>query len=156
MVDELPARIQSVIELVGVYYRLPDKALIEKHDERLRVTDIKDNVHGDKHPHNGSRVYITRRALKHVVEERRTELMKNHPPAEVLGKISYAVEQITEVINNFDKYGYEYEPGKEQRQEKHFFAKHYPGEPSIRILCEKTGEGLEICSIHFKKQQKNE
>lgn len=147
------SKTNTLLELTGEYYRLDIGVLIEKPTELLRVTEVKDSKH-EKHPHKEHRVYISRKALKHVVEERRTQLTKHHTPVEVLQKISFAIEQMPEVIVNFDKYEYEVSP------EKHFYTKHYKGEPSIRILCEiKTDEAkdvvLEICSVHFRKQQKD-
>lgn len=138
---------EKIGDLVGEYYKLSEKALIDKPRELLRVVDIKDGKH-ENHPHKGKRVYFSRKAIKHFVEERKSQLSKKHTPVEVLQKITFAAEQISEVIINFDKYEYEVEP------EKHFYIKHYSGEPSIRILCEHIEGNIEICSIHFKKQQK--
>jgi len=138
----------TLADLVGEYYKLEDGFIIDKALEPLRVADIKDGKYAEKHPHHGYRVYITRRAVKHFVEERRRELSKKHKPAEVLTKITFAAEQIEDVVINFDLY--ELEP-----PEKHFYIKFYSGEPSIRILCEPSGEQrLEICSIHFQKKKK--
>jgi|GEM_PF-1651135 len=156
MAIDLPPRIQTIVELVGEYFKLEDNELIERHNELLRMADIKDGKYGDNHPHHGLRAYIRRRALKHVVEERRAELSKDHTAEEVLAKITAAVEQVPEIIVNFDKYEYQLEPDKTEKSEKYFFAKHYQGEPSIRVLCERTKAGLEICSIHFTKQKKDE
>lgn len=147
------SKTNALIELTGEYYRLDDGVIIEKPTELLRVTEVKDGKH-EKHPHKDHRVYISRKALKHVVEQRRAQLAKHHTPIKVLQKISFAIEQISEVIVNFDKYEYEVNP------EKYFYTKHYKGEPSIRILCEikrdETKDSiLEICSVHFRKQQKD-
>lgn len=136
---------KTLVELAGEYYRLDDRVLIEKPDELLRIADIGDK---EKHPHKEHRVYASRKAIKHVVEKRRLELSKNHTPVEVLQKICFAVEQIAEVVVNFDRYEYE------TNEEKHFYTKHYSGNPSIRILCQQKGKTLEICSVHFIKQQK--
>ena len=95
---------KTLVELAGEYYRLDDSVLIERPDELLRITDIGDK---EKHPHKEHRVYASRRAIKHVVEKRRLELSKNHTPVEVLQKICFAVEQIAEVVVNFDRYEYE-------------------------------------------------
>lgn len=87
------------------------------------------------------------------METRKLELSKNHKEAEVLMKICLIIEQIPDILTNFDKYEYEHEP------EKYFYTKHYPGEPSIRILYERSKEpvttlALEIRSIHFTKPRK--
>src|SRR3990167_3190704 len=129
-------RINKIKDLAKGYYLLNKGDLIEKHD---------------KLPHKNNRVYISRRSIKHFVEERKIQLAKYHPEAEVLLRICFAIEQIPEVITNFDRYEFEPNP------EKFFYTKHYPGEPSIRILCERSknkNKTLEICSIHYKKQQR--
>lgn len=139
-------------ELAKHYYSLKYGELIEKPNELLRVAIVKSTKHA-KHPHDNFRVYLSRRALKHIVETRKLELSKNHKEAEVLMKICLTIEQIPNILMNFDKYEYEHEP------EKYFYTKHYPGEPSIRILCERSKEpvttlALEICSIHFTKPRR--
>ena len=152
MAHSIPNRIIMLRELTKEYYPLPSGALISKPKELLRVIDIKSTKH-TKHPHETFRVYITRRALKHIVEQRSSELSKAHNEAEILLKVCFAIEQIPEIINSFDKYEYEHSP------EKYFYTKHYPGNPSIRILCEPSksrDNSLEICSIHFKRQKKEE
>lgn len=141
-------RIKALTELAGEYYQLADSVLIEKPHELLRVTHIIDSKH-EKHPHENHKVYISRKAIKHFVEERRGELSKNHSSVAVLQRIIFAMEQIVEIILNFDKYEYEVDP------EKHFYIKHYSGNPSIRVLCERKNDTLEICSIHFTKQRKD-
>jgi len=145
-----PTRTKKLIKLAKEYYELPDGVIIDKPDQLLRVARVKNTKHA-KHPHRDFRIYISRRALKHVVEVRRKELSKKHTEAQILLKICFAIEQIPEVIKNFDKYEYEYEPGK------HFYTKNYRGEPSIRVLCEQRDiekSMLQICSIHFRKPQK--
>lgn len=148
MATDIPQRIITIRDLAREYFALAKGALIRKHDEILRIVDIEGGKHDD-HPHKYSRVYISRRAIKHFVEERRMELLKSHASADALIKICFAIEQIPEIIINFDKYEYEVAP------EKYFYTKHYPGEPSIRILCERGIDGLNICSMHFKKQRKD-
>lgn len=143
---ESQKRQTTLKRLVEEYYSLIVGHIIEKPDELLRVVDIKETQR-QKHPHKKFRVYISRKALKHFVESRKEELKKRHTVAEALLKILFAVEQISEVFLNFDKY--EYEP------EKHFYTKHYSGEPSLRIFVEERKvNSLEICSIHFTKHKK--
>lgn len=148
MAIDIPQRIITIRDLAMEYFALAKGALIEKHDEILRIIDVEGGKH-ENHPHKGFRIYISRRSVKHFVEERRAELFKSHASADALTKICSAIEQIPEVIINFDKYEYEVYP------EKYFYTKHYPGGPSIRILCERGIDGLYICSMHFKKQQKD-
>src|SRR3989344_2483226 len=139
-------RATTLKKLAEEYYSLAVGYIIERPDELLRVVDVKETQH-QKHPHKKFRVYISRKSLKHFVESRKEELRKRHTFAEAVVKILFAIEQISEVFLNFDKY--EYEP------EKHFYIKHYSGEPSLRIFVEeKNINSLEICSIHFTKHKK--
>jgi len=152
MITKISPRIITIRDLVREYYTLKDGALIDKHNELLRIIDIESIKH-EKHPHKTFRVYVSRKALKHFIEERKKELSKNNKEADILLKICFIVEQIPEVIVNFDRYEYECEPTK------YFYTKYYPGEPSLRILCEPSKNkenSLEICSMHYTKQQKKD
>ena len=93
-----------------------------------------------------SRVYITRKALKHIVESRKAELLKRHSPEEALQKICFALENLQEAITDFDKY--EYEPPT------HFYIKDFShkGEPLLRVAIDAVQNRLEIKSIHFTKR----
>lgn len=144
-VASIPRRIARIKKLAREYYDMPDKTFIEKPLERLRLFDIRASKHGTKHPHKMKRVYISRKALKHFIERRKGELSKSHTKEETLKKIDFALEQIQEVITDFDRY--EYEP------EKHFYSKNYQsaGEPQIRILLEEKGDVLEVRSFHFRR-----
>lgn len=143
-------RITTLKTLAGQYFVLPDGHLIEKPEETLRIVDIKEDCRDGKHPHKKSRVYITRRALKHFVEKRKEELLKHHKDADVLLSIYFTIEQIPEIILTFNKYEFEVEP------EKFFYIKHYSGAPSIRILLRCPKEGiLEISSMHFTRYKKD-
>lgn len=148
---EIPRRIILIRELAKNFYLLPDKALIDKPNDMLRVADIISIQHIN-HPHKDYRIYISRRALKHIVEERKSQLLKHHNEIEVLLRICFIVEQMPEIILNFDKYEYERDP------QKYFYTKHYDANPSVRILCitsKQRDNALEICSIHFRKQTKD-
>ena len=93
-----------------------------------------------------ARVYITRRALKHIVESRKKELLKNHTRDEAIAAICFAVEHIQETITNFDKY--ELEPPS-QCYLKDFS---YLGKPKLRVALAEKDDRLEIKSIHFTKR----
>ncbi|MEK7068198.1 MAG: hypothetical protein AAB964_00080 [Patescibacteria group bacterium] len=149
-IASIPRRIFHIKRLAREYYELPDKAPIERHAERLRLFDIRGSKHGKKHPHQMKRVYMTRMALKHFVESRKAELMRRHTTEEALKKIDFALEQMQEVLTNFDSY--EYQPNGE----KYFFTKDYQsiGQPPIRILLVAVNKHLEICSFHFRKPDK--
>ncbi len=137
-------RIQKLKELVAIYFELPDKANIERHKEKLRIFEIRESVHTN-HPHKTYRVYISRRALKHVVEERKRDLLRSHTSMEVIRHIIFAIDKIQDTIADFDLY--EYEPPK------HLYTKDYLeiDMPSVRIVLDSVGNTLEICSIHFNR-----
>ncbi len=138
-----------LIDLIEEYYPLEMGVYIDRHTELISIALITaDKSRHDRHPHLEHVINISRRAIKHFVEERKDQLSKNHNPDEVLDRIHRAALEITEVILNFNHYEYQADLGK------HLYTKHYPGTPSIRIICERIGNTLEICSIHFRKQQK--
>jgi hypothetical protein len=143
-------RIARLKDLAEEYFQLPAGALIEYHDQLLRIFDIRGSMHKRSHPHKTKRVYISRRALKHFVERRKEELAKNHSLEEALGKILFAIERMRGTITDFDKYEFE-PPG-------HAYSKDYSAEgyPSLRICVESKEERLEVVSIHFTKHRKRE
>jgi len=145
---EISKRFMRLKMLAEEYFALPDGALIEFHLQLLRIFDIRRSKHGKSHPHNKKWVCISRRSLKHYVESRRKELLKNHPEAETLNKILFGIENIKETIADFDKY--ELEPPS------HAYSKDYSniGFPSLRIMLDLKGRHLEIRSIHFTKTKK--
>jgi hypothetical protein len=139
--------LNKIKTLVDEYFELPKNHLIDNHTELIKVAENINTKH-KKHPHRNTTVYISRMGIKHVVEERSWDLLKNHSTKEALPKIHFAVSQIPETIINFDRY--EYEPNGE----KHFFVKHYSNGPSLRILCDLKNTSLEIKSVHFRKSKK--
>ena len=153
MEDTDEKRIEKIKELAKIYYFLEVGALIDKHLELLRVFDIRGFENVATHPHRDKRVYILRRALKHFVEERKTELKKYHTEDEALQRIDFAISEIKEVVVNYHSYTRERIDGE---NEKHFYVRNYQGEPSIRVLLEEKPENLEICSLHFTKNRKQE
>jgi hypothetical protein len=147
MTASISRRITGLKKLARQYQPMEDGALIEKHTEILRFFDIRGSKH-KKHPHKMKRVYISRKALKHVVESRKKELTINHTQQEAMDGICFLLEQAQEVIINFDLYVYE-EP-------TYIYIKKYTdiGKPFIRILVEDKNHGLEIKSIHFSKNKR--
>ena len=141
-------RIARIKMLAQEYFVLPDKALIEKYDERLRIFDIEESRH-DKHPHKNIRVYMSRRSLKHFVEERKHDLLKRHSPEETIEVISFVLDSLKETVTNFDVY--EFEPPK------HFYTKDFSqlGRPAIRVLLNDADDGLEIRSMHLNKYRRS-
>ncbi|MDP2642058.1 MAG: hypothetical protein Q8P21_02085 [bacterium] len=149
MVASISRRIAALKKLAKEYFLLEKRAPIIKHEELLRVFDIRGSIHKDDHPHKGVRVYISRKSLKHFVESRKEDLERKHTEEEALGNICFAIQEIQEVITNFTVYELE-PPGK------HFYVKDYShmGKPFIRILLEPKSARLEIKSIHFTKSKK--
>ena len=138
-------RLGIIKALVKVYFDLPVGMLIDKHAELLRVFDVRGSKH-EKHPHKMVRVYITRKALKHIVESRKGELLKRHGHNEALSIILFAIEHLQETVTDFDKY--EYEPPT------HYYLKDFAheGKPVMRIAMDLIRDRLEIKSIHFTKR----
>ncbi len=149
----MQSRLNKIKQLAREYFLLEKGALIERHVELLRIFDIDIRlVRCADHPHLGYRVYISRMALKHVVEERKFELEKHHDEQKVLNMIYFVIEKIPETIIDFDRH--ELEP--KQNPPKYFYSKDFShlDRPMIRILVEKKGMALEIRSIHFRKRDK--
>lgn len=136
-----------LLNLVREYFTLQDGMLIPNHTELLFVCDIEQT--NTEHQHLGTSVSISRRALKHMVESRKRELIKNRSSAEVLELIEFAVASIPHVILNFDYYEFEV-------PSKHFYTKDFSaqGKPNIRILLEVRESQLLIISVHFSRRTK--
>lgn len=120
--------------------------MIKNHMEKLRVFDIRGSRH-ENHPHKMKRVYVSRMALKHVIESRKEELVKNHSQEEALDILCFAIDRIQETITDFDKY--EFEPPT------HTYTKDFAheGKPLLRIMLDLVADKLEIKSIHFRKRK---
>lgn len=129
------------------YFLLEDGVLIEHHQEVLKLVEVDTAL--TAHPHFGKRVYISRRALKHVVESRKRDLLKKHTLEETLLIVLFAVESIPEVVVDFDHY--ELEPTN-----KHFYTKDFSsaGMPKVRVLMELDNDQLLIKSVHFMRRTK--
>jgi len=138
-------QINKISILAKEYFYLDDREHIMLHQQLLPVLIIRGSKHKNIHPHTAKHVYISRRSLKHYVESRKKELLKNHTKENALQKILFAVNKIPEVIINFDRY--ELEPPN------HAYIKDYSniGYPSLRVLLDTKKEHLEIKSIHFTK-----
>jgi hypothetical protein len=146
MTEESPE--DKVKTLVDEYFKLPKGHLIDQHTELIKIAENSKTKHS-RHPHKDVDVHISRKGIKHVVEERSWDLLKNNSRKEALPKIQFAISEIPDTVANFDRY--EYEPDGE----KHFFVKHYPKDPSLVVLCELMENRLEIKSVHFRKRKKD-
>jgi hypothetical protein len=139
---------QLLKRLVEEYSELESGVLIENHTELIEFFAISGSKH-DNHPHMSTPVSISRRALKHFVEQRTEQLGKNHTQKEALENMHFAIEHTEETICHFDLY--EFKPPVD-----HFYTKDYShiGKPSLRILLEFKNDQLEVKSIHFRKNKK--
>lgn len=138
---------EKIKELANEYFLLEKGALIEKYSELLKIGDISGHTY-THHPHDRYRIYISRRALKHFVEERKEGFLVNHSEEEALAGIYFGIDMILDVITDFDRF--EQEP--KELPQKYFYSKDYSylGKSAVRVLVEKKGSNLEIRSIHFQ------
>ncbi|MDB5265836.1 MAG: hypothetical protein JWM39_549 [Parcubacteria group bacterium] len=143
----IPRRIGTIKALAREYFDMEYGELIERPLELLRIFDIRGSRH-EKHPRKGTRVYISRKSLKHFVEERKVDLMKRHPEEEVFGRILFALEHLQETITDYELY----EEDRTRTPVGHFYTKDYSAKdyPQLRILLDEKHDSAEICSIHFK------
>ncbi len=144
MAGESSEKIKALIE---EYIKMPRDELVPEHTELIEMGDNNTSKH-PKHPHGDMKVHITRMAVKHVVEERSGDLLKNHSLEDALPIIQLAMAEVPDVVANFDRY--EYEPAGE----KHFFVKHYAAAASLVVLCDMEDSGLQVKSVHFRKKKK--
>ncbi len=137
--------------LAGEYFLLNRGELIEKHEELLRIADIR-GIQCSRHPHRTYRVYISRRSLKHFVEERKAAFLVNHSEEDTMEAILFGIDMIPDAIIDYDRH--EHEP--KHMPPKHFYLKDYShlGRPSLRILVEEKKTWLEIRSIHFQTRDR--
>ena len=140
-------RLDRIKRLAGKYFLLGKGELIARPEELLKIMDIEKPSYV-AHPHRSYRTYISRRALKHVVETRKEDLGKSHDNQHGFERICFAIDSIPDIIMDFDRY--ELEP--KEHPAKHFYTKHYAysKRPSVRILVEQKENTLEIRSIHFR------
>ena len=85
-----------------------------------------------------------------VFINRKNELIKRHSDEESLGKIYFAFDHVSEVLNSFDFY--EETPGGAFLYVKDYSSLDYP---FLCVIVEQKRGGWEIVSIHFKEKKKN-
>jgi len=143
-------RIARIKKLAHEYYILERGVLIDRYRELLRIADIQ-GPECATHPHKNHRVYISRQAIKHFVEERKDAFRVRHSERETLEAIDFALSMILDTLIDFDRH--EYEP--KEKPPKHFYSKDYSplDRPMLRILVEQRDHILEIHSIHFRKRK---
>jgi hypothetical protein len=90
-------------------------------------------------------VYISKRALKHFVESRSTEMAENYNKDTILEKIYYIIDNAENVLNIYDVF--------QNMNNRYYFTKHYwnQDKPSIRIVLELIDDHFEIVTMHYKK-----
>jgi hypothetical protein len=146
-------RLARIRRIADDYFSMETGTLIERPGELLRLADVR-GLHGADHPHKGFRIYLSRKALKHFVEERKEAFLKYHSEEETLEAIHFAIDHVCETIIAHDRY--ECEP--KQMPPKYFYAKDYShiGRPYLRVIVDanKKAQTLEIRSIHFQTRQK--
>ena len=140
--------IEKLLELAKFYIQLEKGCSIENHTELIEIFNIL-NSKNDKHPHRDMGVYISRKSLKHFIERRKEDFSKYHSNEQLSDIINFIINNINEVIINFDSY--EYKPPRD-----HFYKKDYShlGKSWIVVLLEEKGDCLEVKSIHIKKNKK--
>lgn len=109
---------------------------IDKHDELLRVI-------------SNPLTYISRRALKHFVERRKSEMFTTKDRIEIFNRLYFAIDNLELSILKYDELIVE-------ENDKKIYLKNFGIEikSSIRIVTERIGDHQEIKSIHFHKNKK--
>jgi hypothetical protein len=90
-------------------------------------------------------VYISKRALKHFVESRSTEMADSYENKVILEKMFYIIDNVEDVLNKHDVF--------QTMNGRYYFTKHFWNldKPSIRIVLELIGYHFEIVTMHYKK-----
>ncbi len=128
------------------FYMLEYGVHIYKPDILVSLGQIQ---HNTNHPYDGYQLHVSRRALKHIIERRKQDLLKRHTNEETNDLIQFLLGKMTEVVHSFDEYLYE-------KPDNHFFIKDFAQQnrPKIRVLTKIAGKQLHIKSIHIVKRTK--
>jgi hypothetical protein len=124
----------KIIKLIEEYCELEDGFYVEKYLELIIVCIEPD-------------VYISRRALKHFVERRKVELLKNNSLTKTIEILISMVLYIQEVVKNSDSVTIE-ELGSKIIYEKLY---NKENDLSIRVVTELVSNERQVKSIHFIK-----
>ncbi len=113
------------------YYLLESGVLIDNHEELLIVIE-------------SLKVYISRRALKHFVERRKSKNLN-------IVMLHKAIDFIKPTILSYDVIEY-FEPNK------YIYIKHFYriNMPSLRVVAEVIDNHLQIKSIHYRIYKKTQ
>lgn len=127
----------KIIQLIKEYCELEDGFYIEEYLELIQVS-IDPNV------------YISRRALKHFVERRKEELLKNNNLTKTIEILISIVLHVQHVVRYSDSITME-ELGKKIIYEKTY---NKENNLSIRVVVEIVENRQEIKSFHYIKIKK--
>lgn len=143
----IPRRIDTLKRLAAEFFDMDYGVLIERPSELIRIFDIRGSKNS-KHLRKGTRVYISRRAFKHFIEERKIDLGKRHSEEIVFERIMFALDHIQETIIDYEHY----EEDRTRNPVGHYYTKDYvsKGMPLLRVVLDEKENSTEICSIHFK------
>ncbi len=92
-------------------------------------------------------VYISRRALKHFVERRGIELLKNKTKTDVVNTMTCMISYVQEILICPDNVYFD------QIDNKYLYERIYSGSLSLRVILEPRESHFEIKSIHFLKRK---
>lgn len=93
------------------------------------------------------RIYISRRALKHFVERRKSEMLDKYSEQNIILRLYFAIENVNLVVSTTDFY--------EEKDKRFIYSKYFTREFkfSLRIVVERIENHLEIVSMHYKRAQ---
>ena len=118
-------------KIIREYFDLEDGVFIDKYSELIQVN-------------KAYNIFISRRSLKHFVERRKGDF-KKYSKSEILDKLYFAIEHITDTITDSDLV--ELHTLKTVFVKK-FFIDEYV---YLRVIVEFKSTGFEIKSIHFRR-----
>jgi hypothetical protein len=139
--------LDHALKLIATYFNIAAGTHIPEHLEKIELGSIST----PDHPHTGSSITITRRALKHFTERRYEQLTRSHSTEHARALTTFALMHVLETISTYDEYTETTKPCV-----TYTFTKDYSalGHPRLRVVLEKEANVLEIVSIHFTKRTK--
>ncbi len=127
-------------KLIKTYFKLKPGDLIKNHDQKMLLFMYKKK-----------RFVMSRRALKHFVERRKSELIRYHSKKQVRKFIWFAIQNIRGTILNPDVCN-------QEKTDSYFYIKDYSSQDksTLRILVQEKEGTSEIQSVHFRKKKKDD
>lgn len=128
--------IEIIKKLIQSYFNMENGEQIEHQTELLQI-----------HPEYP--LFISRRSLKHFVENRKKELVGKYDTDHILNRLFFIIDNVIETFNSHDNIVI-------QANSRIVYSKKPLNHPqySIRIVVDKIDSRLEICSIHLQKSKK--